>query len=94
MDGDDNGIQAGGVGRPVVSPLITLTAGAEPVAEAAQGGNQDAADDGNGDMTVDFGFVRGSADPVNIPTLSDYGLLLLTLLLLFAAHRSGMLARH
>jgi len=37
--------------------MITLTAGGEPTGEAGQGGMQDSADDDNGDMTVDFGFV-------------------------------------
>ena len=93
VDGDDNGIQNGGVGRPVVSPLITLSADGEPAVEGAQGGAQDAGDDNNGDMTVDFGFIRGSATPTGIPTLSDLGLFILVLMLLLMVHRSGMLTR-
>jgi len=40
-----------------ISLMITLTVDGEPDGETAQGGDQDAADDNNGDMTVDFGFV-------------------------------------
>jgi len=40
-----------------VPPVINLSADDEPASEAGQGGNQDAADDDNGDMTIDFGFV-------------------------------------
>jgi len=71
IDGDDNGIQAGGLGTPVRSPDITLSIGDEPTtAETDQGGNttgdnldddvpgSNAAADANGDMTVDFGFTR------------------------------------
>ncbi len=59
-DGDDNGIQLV-PGGAVLSPVITLSPGDEPVgdAEGGQGGDQDdgALTDANGDMTVDFGFV-------------------------------------
>ncbi len=59
-DGDDNGIQLV-PGGAVLSPVITLSPGDEPVgdAEDGQGGDQDdgALTDANGDMTVDFGFV-------------------------------------
>jgi len=60
-DGDDNGTQSGGAGTEVVSPTITLTNDGEPINanEGGQGGNQDNADDNNGDMTVDFGFFVG-----------------------------------
>jgi len=57
VDGDDNGDQPGGAGTPVTSGAITLTADGEPTGEPEQGGAQDAADDDNGDMTIDFGFV-------------------------------------
>ena len=65
FDGDDNGIQTGGIGTEVVSPVITLIPGSEPVgtAEDFQGGDADNARDANGDMTIDFGFV-----PKNIVT--------------------------
>ncbi|RMF03594.1 MAG: DUF11 domain-containing protein, partial [Bacteroidetes bacterium] len=56
-DEDDNGIQTGGQGTDVVSPVFNLTADAEPENEVGQGGTQDSADDNNGDMTIDFGFV-------------------------------------
>ncbi|MEM9530024.1 MAG: SdrD B-like domain-containing protein [Pseudomonadota bacterium] len=58
-DGDDNGDQPGGAGQPIHSPVITLTVDSEPTgaAEGAQGGDQDDADDDNGDMTVDFGLI-------------------------------------
>ncbi len=70
VDGDNNGSQPGGSGTPVTSPVITLSAGNEPVNgsgandEADQGANttgykQDDADgDSDGNMTVDFGFVK------------------------------------
>jgi len=93
VDGDDNGIQNGGVGRLVISPLITLLANGEPVAEGAQGGNQDAADDNNGDMTIDFGFIRGSA-VTSIPTLSHLGLLILALIMVVTAHYQIVLKQY
>jgi|GEM_PF-1893169 len=57
-DGDNNGIQAGGTGTVVTSPVITLSALDEPTTEETlQGGNQDnGTNDANGDMTVDLGF--------------------------------------
>ena len=59
-DGADTGEQQFS-GRFVTSPLITLTAGTEPLSadetEPGSGGAQDDAFDANGDMTVDFGFV-------------------------------------
>lgn len=70
VDGDDNGIQPGGLRTEVVSPMITLTPGTEPVgdanvgAESKSGGDLDDYPttayntDANGDMTVDFGFVE------------------------------------
>jgi len=59
QDGDDNGIQEGGITTDVSSPVITLSPGDEPTggAESSQGGDQDDSKDENGDMTVDFGFV-------------------------------------
>lgn len=60
VDGDDNGTQTGGAGGSTISPIINLTAGAEPLnaVETGQGGGQDdATGDSNGDMTVDFGFL-------------------------------------
>ena len=61
-DGDDNGIQTGGIGTEVTSPIINLTSGNEPTTtETGQGEAQDDASnllDGNGDLTVDFGFVE------------------------------------
>ena len=56
-DGDDNGMQAGGMATDVTSPVITLAPNSEPTGETAQGGNQDAGNDDNGDMTIDFGFI-------------------------------------
>lgn len=57
VDNDDNGQQPGGPGAPVISPIISLTAGDEPTGETGPGGDQDAANDSDGDMTVDFGFL-------------------------------------
>lgn len=50
VDHDNNGSQPGGLGTACYSPIITLTAGAEP-----------SSDDGdtNTDMTVDFGLWSG-----------------------------------
>ena len=39
------------------SAVINLDPTAEPIGEAGQGGDQDDANDDNGDMTVDFGFI-------------------------------------
>ncbi len=58
VDGNDNGVQAGGSGTVVTSEIFTLIPGTEPTTtETGQGGNQDAASDNNGDMTIDFGFL-------------------------------------
>jgi LPXTG-site transpeptidase (sortase) family protein len=70
-DGDDNGSQVAS-GQPVVSPVITLTIGGETINEPNQGGTQDNANDANGDMTIDFGFVPTSA-LVADPALSKAG---------------------
>ncbi|MES2736436.1 MAG: SdrD B-like domain-containing protein [Verrucomicrobiota bacterium] len=64
-DNDDNGQQPGGNFTEVLSPIITLTPGTEPLgnaqtgAEIGSGGEvDDYTVDANGDMTVDFGFVE------------------------------------
>ncbi len=57
MDDDNNGIQMGGPGGVVMSPIIVLFPGTEPVGEPGAGGNQDVPYDNNGDMTVDFALV-------------------------------------
>jgi len=59
-DGDDNGIQ-NAFGEGVWSGVITLEGDDEPTGEPGSGGDQDAADDDNGNMTIDFGF-RPSVD--------------------------------
>lgn len=63
---DNNGIQSGGLGADVWSPLIALATGTEPTntpsgpaGEFGVGSGQDdsgAYVDANGDMTIDFGF--------------------------------------
>ncbi len=65
MDGDDNGLQVGGSKSEVISPLISLQPGTEPVgdvisgAESGVGGDLDQfVSDTDGDMTVDFGFTE------------------------------------
>ncbi|OAV44631.1 hypothetical protein A3850_009065 [Lewinella sp. 4G2] len=60
IDKDNNGIQMGGPGSVVRSPVITLLPGTEPVAgeeDPLSGGSQDDEFDNAGDMTIDFGFV-------------------------------------
>jgi len=60
FDGDDNGLQAGGIGTDVISPIINLQPGQELIdadGEMAQGTEKDDDDDASGDMTVDFGFL-------------------------------------
>lgn len=60
FDGDDNGIQNGGTGADVLSPLINLQPGEELTdanGETAQGTDNDDGTDASGDMTVDFGFI-------------------------------------
>lgn len=60
FDGDDNGLQSGGVGTDVLSPLISLQPGMELIdadGESAQGTDNDDDSDASGDMTVDFGFL-------------------------------------
>ncbi|MEM7535400.1 MAG: SdrD B-like domain-containing protein, partial [Chloroflexota bacterium] len=65
VDQNDNGIQAGGPGTAVVSNLITLVANNEPNTETAPGGQFDDADELNGNMSIDFGFVQ-------LVTIGDY----------------------
>ncbi|MEM1250256.1 MAG: SdrD B-like domain-containing protein, partial [Acidobacteriota bacterium] len=59
IDGNDNGDQPGGSGTAAVSPIVSLTSDGEPTdaTETFQGNGQDAGDDDNGDMTIDFGFI-------------------------------------
>ena len=58
-DGDDDGLQPGGLGTTTSSGVITLALGEEPTnttGEDAPGNMLDDAADDNGNMTVDFGF--------------------------------------
>ncbi|MBK9106237.1 MAG: HYR domain-containing protein [Saprospiraceae bacterium] len=68
LDENDNGAQAGGPATAVYSPVITLSVNSEPTgaAESGSGGIQDDAEDSNGNMTIDFGFVPGSTPLVGI----------------------------
>lgn len=71
IDGDDNGIQPGGTGTAIHSPVILLSLGGEPVgaAESGVGGLLDDVFDADGDMTVDFGLVDVEPFPsTNTPT--------------------------
>ena len=63
VDGDDNGLQPGGLATRVTSAPATIGIGEEPTAattETAPGADQDdgasPTDDANGNMTIDFGF--------------------------------------
>jgi len=56
-DNDDNGLQPDGEGADVWSNVVTLIGDDEPTGESGEGGDQDSADDNNGNMTVDFGFL-------------------------------------
>ena len=49
VDNDNNGLQPGGPGTPIRSPLFAIAAGAEP--DVAVDG-----DDTNGNLTIDFGL--------------------------------------
>ena len=55
VDNDDNGIQ-NAPGEGVWTNVITLTGNGETTNEVQPGGDQDATNDANGNMTVDFGF--------------------------------------
>lgn len=60
VDNDDNGIQMGGDGGMVMTPVIELRVGQEPFdadTETGQANTQDNTAERNGDMTVDMGFV-------------------------------------
>jgi len=60
IDGDDNGEQDAGDGTIVLSPVIDLQPGEEPIdamGEDEQGTEKDDGFDASGDMTIDFGFV-------------------------------------
>lgn len=76
-DGDDNGLQAGGPGTMVLSPLIDLQPGTELTdaeGETAQGTDNDDDADASGDMTIDFGFVCNLeiiGNPVPVTTCSN-----------------------
>jgi len=69
-DSDDNGLQPDGSGADVWSNVITLVGGEEPTDEPGEGGDQDAADDADGNMTLDFGF-RPAVDVSLIKVVSD-----------------------
>ncbi|HMQ97005.1 MAG TPA: SdrD B-like domain-containing protein [Candidatus Nanoperiomorbaceae bacterium] len=69
-DFDDNGIQSN-EGETTTSPVIMLMANTEPTEEDAQGGTLDDADDDNGDMTVDLGFVPIRFDLALIKVLAN-----------------------
>jgi uncharacterized repeat protein (TIGR01451 family) len=58
VDNNDNGVQATS-GASVTTPVFTLTGNGEGVnaTEPGSGGTQDDANDANGDMSIDFGFV-------------------------------------
>jgi hypothetical protein len=62
INNDNNGSQPGGSGTQVVSPLITLAAGAEPAAGVD-------GDDTDRDSTIDFGFAN--TDPCYTNNLID-----------------------
>jgi len=76
IDGDSDGDQGGlGYGGDVLSPPVTLTAGAEPgngtsgefqQTPGSNGFALDDLDESNGDMTVDFGFTHQCADICDI----------------------------
>lgn len=74
VDGDDNGIQTN-AGDAVSSGVFTLQANTEPVDgagandESGLGSAQDADDDNNGNMAIDFGFYQ----PVDYGDLADLG---------------------
>lgn len=65
VDSDNNGTQTD-VGEESKSSVIVLTAGEEPTDESGQGGSLDDTNDGNGDMTIDFGFFNPNALPVDL----------------------------
>ncbi len=73
-DGNDDGIQMN-VGDTITSPVITLSPGDEPQDEEDQGGSQDAPNDADGNMTVDFGLVPiGSIGSLVFADLDNDGL--------------------
>ena len=79
VDGDDNGAQPGGHGTPTSSPIITLTAGAEPIGDGATGiewaggGDLDFFQgDASGDMTIDFAFALPGTLAVGNLVFIDY----------------------
>ncbi len=71
VDGNDNGMQRDTNGDGVTdgiinSSIINLAAGTEPRNESGVHGNKDAGNDGNGDMTIDFGLVPPSTPVVEM----------------------------
>ena len=56
-DDDDDGNQDGGPGTTITTDVFTLTPDAEPVGEEGPGGDQDDANDDDGNMTIDIGLV-------------------------------------
>ncbi|WP_157500975.1 SdrD B-like domain-containing protein [Lewinella sp. 4G2] len=60
VDGDDNGLQPGGLATETRSLPVTLSVDGEPTAATTETGTGSAQDDGpddaSGNMTVDFGF--------------------------------------
>ncbi|MEE9355481.1 MAG: SdrD B-like domain-containing protein [Methylococcaceae bacterium] len=86
-DGDDNGIQASGVGTVVNSPVIALAPNSEPSGETYQGGDQDDTDDDNGDMTVDFGFTFDNTQPIPAIGALGYSFLMVFMGMLGAVYK-------
>lgn len=77
VDNDNNGAQSA-AGLVVLSPVITLSVGGEPVDgggasdESGPGASLDNnAGDTNGNMTVDFGFYAPGADQANLCSLGS-----------------------
>ncbi len=73
VDNDSNIDTANSIGNTHVSAVVTLSNNDEPL-DANETGilggeQQDAADDDNGNMTVDFGFFRLNPDAVSIGSL-------------------------
>ncbi|MDN3634028.1 SdrD B-like domain-containing protein, partial [Neolewinella lacunae] len=77
VDGNSDGSATTTAGQYASSGTVTLTYNMEPgmAAETFQGGSQDDADDINGNMTVDFGFVpTGSVGSTVFYDMNDDGI--------------------
>lgn len=88
---NDSNIASEPVNGTFESGTFTLTVGGEPLESGDQNGDTQDYLDANGNMTVDFGFHAHIPQAEDIPTLSEWALLMLMMLLGFVGYRQTTL---